>query len=70
MEIGLLRSNARCGPVPLTPVCGWGPGVFLLGRGSWGIGYYGVVAVIAGAGEGIVRAILLLADRVAGIETN
>ena len=29
-----------------------------------------MVAVIGGAGEGIVRAILLLADRVAGIETN
>jgi hypothetical protein len=30
------------------------------------MGYYGVVAVIAGAGEGIVREILLLSDRAAG----
>ena len=33
MGIGLLRSNARCGPVPLTLVCGRGGGEFLLGRG-------------------------------------
>ena len=29
----VLRSNVRYGPVPLTPVCGRGMGVFLLGRG-------------------------------------
>ena len=27
----VLRSSARCGPVPLTPVCGWGVVSF-----SWG----------------------------------
>ena len=32
-ENRVLRSNARCGPVPLPPVCGWGLGVFSLGRG-------------------------------------
>ena len=32
-ENRVLRSNARCGPAPLPPVCGWGLGVFSLGRG-------------------------------------
>ena len=38
MGIGLLRSYARYGPVPLTPVCGWGKGEFFWGGvdGEWG----------------------------------
>ena len=77
-ENRVLRSNARYGPVPLTPVCGWGWCVFV-GEGlmeDWDLGSEGAFRG-GSAGLGLrsrgsfgVREILLLFYRAAGIETN
>ena len=55
----VLRSNARYGPVPLPPVCGWGTGVFSLGQGNGDLRSEGaLLGGLRGAGPalaGIVR---------------
>ncbi len=74
MGVGLLRSYARYGPVPLPPVCGRGVGVFLLGTGDWDC-WEGCLGWLRGTGPalaGMVREVRAFAltrdgDRVAAI---